>query len=98
MPSTNPATSNAPAGGGGGSGNPSSSKKKYRFCLNKKINFYLVPPRAPVAGNNSSFSAGVSSYLPSSIKGLNTSGKSWMKNILDTSSKVINEGVQQVKQ
>ncbi|CAF3608260.1 unnamed protein product [Rotaria sp. Silwood1] len=54
--------------------------------------------RAPVAGNNPSSNAGVSSYIPSSIKGLNTSGKSWMKSIIDTSSKVINEGVQQVKQ
>ncbi|CAF4713079.1 unnamed protein product [Rotaria sp. Silwood1] len=57
-----------------------------------------VSARAPVAGNNPSSNAGVSSYIPSSIKGLNTSGKSWMKSIIDTSSKVINEGVQQVKQ
>ncbi len=57
-----------------------------------------MPPRAPVIGNNPSASSSVSSYLPSSIKGLNTSGKSWMKSIIDTSSKVINEGVQQVKQ
>ncbi|CAF0853451.1 unnamed protein product [Adineta steineri] len=58
-----------------------------------------IPPRAaPAGGSSSSFSAGVSSYIPSSIKGINTSGKSWMKNILDTSSKVITEGVQQVKQ
>lgn len=58
-----------------------------------------APQRPPVIGNNpsSSSNAGVSSYLPSSLKGLNTSGKSWMKSIIDTSSKVINEGVQQVK-
>ncbi|CAF1107828.1 unnamed protein product [Adineta ricciae] len=55
-------------------------------------------PRPPTTAGSSSFGAGVSSYLPSSIKGLNTSGKTWMKNILDTSTKVINEGVQQVKQ
>lgn len=58
------------------------------------------PQRPPVMGNNPSSSsshASVSSYLPSSLKGLNTSGKSWMKSIIDTSSKVINEGVQQVK-
>ncbi|CAF2790523.1 unnamed protein product [Rotaria sp. Silwood2] len=54
--------------------------------------------RASTVGNNPSSNAGVSSYIPSSIKGLNTSGKSWMKSIIDTSSKVINEGVQQVKQ
>ncbi|CAF0957547.1 unnamed protein product [Rotaria sordida] len=54
--------------------------------------------RVPVGGNHPSSNAGVSSYIPSSIKGLNTSGKSWMKSIIDTSSKVINEGVQQVKQ
>jgi hypothetical protein len=53
--------------------------------------------RPPVVGNNPPSSAGVSSYIPSSLKGLNTSGKSWMKSIIDTSSKVINEGVQQVK-
>ncbi|CAF5061454.1 unnamed protein product, partial [Rotaria magnacalcarata] len=54
--------------------------------------------KAPLAANNPSLNTGVSSYIPSSIKGLNTSGKSWMKSIIDTSSKVINEGVQQVKQ
>ena len=57
-----------------------------------------ISPRAPNNANNPSSNAGVSSYLPSSIKGLNTSGKSWMKSIIDTSSKVITEGVQQVKQ
>ena len=54
----------------------------------------MKPPAPPVAAS----SMGVASFIPSSIKGLNTSGKSWMKSLIDTSSKVINEGVQQVKQ
>ncbi len=89
MTSTN-TTASVAAGG-----NPPAGEKKYSWI--KEFLFFLVPPRAPIAANNPSTNAGVSSYLPSSLKGLNTSGKSWMKSIIDTSSKVINEGVQQVK-
>ncbi len=77
--------------------NPPPGKTIFIYLIKRILIFCLVPPRAPVAGNNPSASAGVSSYIPSSLKGLNTSGKSWMKSIIDTSSKVINEGVQQVK-
>lgn len=49
-------------------------------------------------GTQQSTNSGVAGFIPSSLKGLNASSKSWMKTIIDSSSKVINESVQQVKQ
>lgn len=75
----------------------------FLFNANENMSSPNAAPAAAAGGNPLASSArapgaGMSSYLPTSIKGLNTSSKTWMKNILDTSTKVINEGVQQVKQ
>ena len=77
-------------------GNTSTSKKSQ---LRSQNLFRLVSPKVSmVIENNPSASSTVSSHIPSSIKGLNMSGKSWMKNFINSSTRVINDGVQQVKQ
>lgn len=71
----------------------------FLFNPNESMNSSPAPPPSSVgAAAAAAGGGGMTSFLPSSIKGLNNTSKSWMKNFIDTSSKVLNEGVQQVKQ
>ena len=70
----------------------------FLFNPNETMNSSPSPAPPPPPPSAAAVGGGMGSFLPSSIKGLNNSSKSWMKNLIDTSSKVINESVQQVKQ
>jgi len=84
-------------------GNDIGLNEPLTFLFNPNESMNSSPPPPPpssvgAAAAGGGGGGGMSSFLPSSIKGLNNTSKSWMKNFIDTSSKVLNEGVQQVKQ